>query len=128
MGLNESETILDEGLKLIYPQKKEEWENTVKNASVEDLRLSLQIMKELSNVENEADIRAISNKYNGKLSLDVLVIVLGFSKVGPSFLIAYDPTYFDENAEQRFINSIIDKNNQYASDEKVKAQAQSALN
>lgn len=125
MAIVENKDYVMEGLKLIYPERREEWENAVRRANPVDIKTTLQIMKELSRVMTNADIMSVAGKYNGKLSGDVLAMVLGFSKKGPEFLIAYDPAYYDENAERKFIDSIIRKNSEFASFENMRKQPSS---
>ena len=107
---NENTDYVSEGLKLVYFDRKEEWKNAVRRADPIDLDVTLQVMKELQGAKSDVEVRAVADKHYGKLTGDVLAMVLGFSKKGPEFLIAYDPAYYDENAERKFIDSIIRKN------------------
>ena len=107
---NENTDYVSEGLKLVYFDRKEEWKNAVRRADPIDLDVTLQVMKELQGTKSDVEVRAVADKHYGKLTGDVLAMVLGFSKKGPEFLIAYDPAYYDENAERKFIDSKNKKN------------------
>lgn len=119
---NENTDYVSEGLKLVYFDRKDEWKNAVQRASLTDIKETLKIMKELQNAKSDVEVRAVAEKYYGKLTGDVLAMVLGFSKKGPEFLIAYDPAYYDENAERKFIDKVWANNRRCAGIESVSSQ------
>ena len=121
VALSNTEYWIEEGKKLIFPEKHNEWEEYVNNSARfiyhgSDVDVSLTIMKLLENDSENSIAKIILQNYSTDFKLKVMNTIFHFSKNGPDYI---ENIYYENNLPNELIeifknkkqqNEILEKN------------------